>query len=88
MDRLKYDRIGKVTGMQINGKVSGSVEILNDRVTYDVISEEQRFHIYSKDRQAVKDAIFLKEGQYIEISGIIDKDKIKSKGSKIDITRL
>lgn len=74
--------------MQINGKVLGNIEIANDRVRYDVISEDQRFHIYSMDRQAVKDAVFLKEGQYIEISGIMDKKDIISKGSKIDITRL
>ena len=74
--------------MRIEGIVKGDVTIFDDAVTYDVISDERNYHIKSKGRQALKDAIFLREGQFIEISGIMDEDKIISKGSKIDITRL
>lgn len=74
--------------MQIDGIVSGGIDILNDSITYDVINEDQIYHIWSKDNQAVKDAIFIREGQYISIDGERINECILAKRSQIDITRI
>ncbi|MCR4865409.1 MAG: hypothetical protein K5921_00630 [Lachnospiraceae bacterium] len=74
--------------MHIKGIVNGDIDILDDSVQYAICSDDKDFTILSKGHQAIKDAIFIRNGHYIEISGIMDKEKIISNRSRIDITRI
>ena len=72
--------------MRINGRIE-NIEILNDQVKYDILKENKRYNVMSKDRQAVKDAIFLRQGQIIKINGMADGDMILVEDARIDITK-
>ena len=72
--------------MIINGKIEGEIEILDDRVCYQVTENREKYRVCSKEKQAVKDALFLREGQHIRIRGEPCGEAILVKESKIDIT--
>ena len=72
--------------MLINGRI-GKVEIGDDQVLYRITNDNEKYQVCSKDRQAVKDALFLREGQHIRIEGEADHDMIFVKEARIDITR-
>ncbi|MBR6452325.1 MAG: hypothetical protein IKS87_06435 [Lachnospiraceae bacterium] len=73
--------------MRINGRI-GKVEIGDDRVLYRVTDDREDYQICSKDRQALKDALFLREGQHIRIEGEPECDMILVREARIDITRI
>ena len=74
--------------MQINGRIEGSIAILDDRVLYRVRDDAEQYRVCSTNRQAVKDALFLREGQHIRIRGEPDGETIRVEEAKIDITRI
>ncbi len=74
--------------MRINGIVSGNIDIYDDEVSYEVKDCDNSYHVISKDIQALKDAIFIREGQYISVDGERINESIMSKRSQIDITRI
>lgn len=71
--------------MKITGKVE-HITLYDDRVTYEVTAPKKRYRVCSDGRQAVKDAVFLREGQRIEISGMPKGKLIIVKDAKIDIS--
>ena len=72
--------------MHINGKIE-NVEIMDNSVKYNVIKEDKSYNVLSLNRQAVKDAIFLRQGQNINIDGKSDGDVIYVSKAMIDINR-
>ncbi|MCR4865404.1 MAG: hypothetical protein K5921_00605 [Lachnospiraceae bacterium] len=74
--------------MRINGIVTGNIDIYDDSVSYEVNAHDNSYHVISKDKQAVKDAIFIRAGQHISVDGERISESIVSKRSQIDITRI
>lgn len=72
--------------MHINGKIE-NIEIMDNSVKYNVIKEDKSYNVLSLNRQAVKDAIFLRQGQNINIDGNSDGDVIYVSKAMIDINR-
>ena len=72
--------------MHINGKIE-NIEIMDNSVKYNVIKEDISYNVLSLNRQAVKDAIFLRQGQNINIDGNSDGDVIYVSKAMIDINR-
>jgi hypothetical protein len=72
--------------MHINGKIE-NIEIKDNSVKYNVIKEDKSYNVLSLNRQAVKDAIFLRQGQNINIDGNSDGDVIYVSKAMIDINR-
>ena len=72
--------------MHINGKIE-NIEIMDNSVKYNVIKEDKSYNVLSLNRQAVKDAIFLRRGQNINIDGNSDGDVIYVSKAMIDINR-
>ena len=74
--------------MQIDGIIEGGIAILNDRVLYRVANDTEKYRVCSTNRQAAKDAVFLREGQHIRIRGEPDGKTVLVKEAKIDIRRI
>ncbi len=70
--------------MHVDGKIE-NIEVLDDRVSYSISTDNKRICVHSKNRQAVKDAVFLRKGQNIRIKGTDDKDGILVQEARIDI---
>jgi len=70
--------------MLINGKIE-KVDIIDDHVEYDIFRKDKRYHVRSEEKQAVKDAIFLRKGQSIEIKATSRDGVILAKESRLDI---
>lgn len=71
--------------MIIKGIVEKEAAINGDYVQYQIVSEGILYEIVSKDKQAVKDLIFLRKGQRIEVDAAHDNQDYISNGSVIDI---
>ncbi len=74
--------------MKIDGKIEGSIIINRDSVIYCIKEEKKEYRVLSVNRQAIKDAIFLRQGQRISIEGNVKNNTILVKESKIDIKNL
>lgn len=73
--------------MHVNGKIE-KIEILDDQVRYDIRSAQNAYKIRSVNRQAVKDAIFLREGQTIRVDGVSENGIVLVNEAIIDIKKL
>ncbi|MCQ2535529.1 MAG: hypothetical protein MJ110_01010 [Lachnospiraceae bacterium] len=71
--------------MKIWGVVEKEATVVQGKVQYQVKSGEKCYDIISKDRQAVKDLIFLREGQNIEVDVIQKNQDYLSRGSIIEL---
>ena len=72
--------------MNLQGIVDSEVSLLSEgRAGYDIISGDERYLVRSEGRQAIKDAIFVRKGQYMDITGEADDHVIKPEISRIDI---
>ncbi len=72
--------------MRIEGRIEGNIEIAGNNVKYHVVIGQNTYQFRSENKQAVKDAIFLREGQSIIIRGAPEGDWINVKEAWIDIT--
>jgi hypothetical protein len=72
--------------MRVEGKIEGNIEIAGNKVKYHVASGGDSYQVCSQNKQAVKDAIFLRKGQRVIIRGAPEGDQINVKESWIDIT--
>ncbi len=73
--------------MRVNGKID-KIEILDDQVRYNIQSADKEYNVRSVNRQAIKDAIFLREGQTILVNGVSENDVLLVNEAKIDIRRI
>ena len=73
--------------MRVNGKTD-KIEILDDQVRYNIQSADKEYNVRSVNRQAIKDAIFLREGQTILVNGVSENDVLLVNEAKIDIRRI
>lgn len=73
--------------MHVNGKIE-KIEVLDDQVRYNIRSAYDEYNVRSVNRQAVKDAIFLREGQTVQVDGVSENGVLLVNESKIDIKRL
>lgn len=73
--------------MHVNGKIE-KIEVLDDQVRYNIQSAHDEYNVRSVNRQAVKDAIFLREGQTVQVDGVSENGVLLVNESKIDIKRL
>lgn len=73
--------------MHVNGKIE-KIEVLDDQVRYNIRSAHDEYNVRSVNRQAVKDAIFLREGQTVQVDGVSENGVLLVNESKIDIKRL
>ncbi len=70
--------------MHINGKIE-KIDVKDDHVEYDISRKDKRYHVRSENKQAVKDAVFLRKGQKIEIRGTGGDGMILVRESRLDI---
>lgn len=72
--------------MKINGIVKSGVSLSPDgKVSYDLASDGKRYCVSSRGIQAVKDVIFVREGQQMSIKADYDNITLYTKESRIDI---
>ncbi|SEM68232.1 hypothetical protein SAMN04487770_1651 [Butyrivibrio sp. ob235] len=74
--------------MIICGRVEGKIIVADNTVMYNVLQGQEKHHVRSVGRQAAKDAIFLREGQSIEVQGSTEDKMLLAQESKIDIRRI
>ena len=73
--------------MKIRGVVEKEAAINGNEVKYQVNSNGSSYDIISKEKQAVKDLIFLRKGQNVEVEAFQKDNRYISQGSVIDIHR-
>ena len=73
--------------MRVNGKID-KIDILDEQVRYNIQSADKEYNVRSLNRQAIKDAIFLREGQTILVNGVSENDVLLVNEAKIDIRRI
>ncbi len=81
------------TSTEVSGTVQGTPMILENCCIFSVEGEEGVYLVLSTDRQAVKDYVFVKEGQSIQIAGnSLKQDNIKgiivTERAKIEIEKI
>ena len=57
-----------------------------DKVAYKVMSDDIKYDVVSSGKQAMKDLIFIRKGQEIEIQGNLEGEMIQAEKSKISIS--
>lgn len=72
----------------MRGKVIKEPEIFEDKATYELSYCGKQISAESSGRQAVKDFLFIRRGQDVEIEGDPSKNHIKVSKAKIDISNL
>ena len=71
-------------------KIKGTVESMADltydnKASYDIISEGERYIVTSEGKQAIKDMIFIRRGQQVCIDADVTGRTLKVRSSMIDI---
>lgn len=74
--------------MKIKGIIEKPASINGNQVEYQVDSGGRIYVIISKDKQAVKDYLFLRKGQSVEVVATEENEEYISYGSKIELARL
>ena len=71
--------------MKIKGIVTNEATLNEDTAMYSVSMSDNQYVIESSGRQAVKDYIFIREGQLVEVEGTIKDKCIVSQKTRIEI---
>ena len=74
--------------MKIVGVVETDALASDNEAMYKVDSDGVSYEIISTDKQAVKDMIFLRKGQKIEVDATVVNNNYISKGAIIDIASI
>lgn len=74
--------------MKIVGVVETEALASDNEAKYKVDSDGISYEIVSTDKQAVKDLIFLRKGQKIEVDATVVNNNYVSKGAIIDIASI
>ncbi|HJC25227.1 MAG TPA: hypothetical protein H9761_16255 [Candidatus Eisenbergiella merdavium] len=71
--------------MEIKGSVTAGVIRDNETGRYKVDVGGREYEVVSKGRQAIKDYLFIRKGQRLEIEGEEENSRIRLEKCKIDI---
>lgn len=71
--------------MKIKGLVTNEATINQDTAMYSVSMSDNQYVIESFGRQAVKDYIFIREGQLVEVEGTFKDKGIVAQKTRIEI---
>ena len=71
--------------MKIKGIVTNEAIINQGTAKYSVNMSDNQYVIESSGRQAVKDYIFIREGQLVEVEGTFKDKCIVSKKTRIEL---
>jgi len=73
-------------GIKQAGVVINVPEIINNKAIYEISIDGKRFTAESVGNQAIKDYLFIRKGQNVEIEGDISDKHIEVQQAKIDIS--
>ena len=71
--------------MKIKGIVTNEAIINQGKAKYSVNMSDNQYVIESSGRQAIKDYIFIREGQLVEVEGTFKDKCIVSKKTRIEL---
>lgn len=74
--------------MKIKGIVTNDATINQDTAMYSVSMSDNQYVIESSGRQAVKDYIFIREGQLVEVEGTFKDKCIMSQKTRIELEKV
>lgn len=74
--------------MKIKGIVTNDATINQDTAIYSVSMSDNQYVIESSGRQAVKDYIFIREGQLVEVEGTFKDKCIVSQKTRIELEKV
>ena len=74
--------------MKIKGIVTNDATINQDTAMYSVSMSDNQYVIESSGRQAVKDYIFIREGQLVEVEGTFKDKCIVSQKTRIELEKV
>lgn len=74
--------------MKIKGIVTNEATINQDTAKYSVNMSDNQYVIESSGRQAVKDYIFIRKGQFVEVEGTFMDKCIVSKKTRIELGKI
>ena len=70
----------------MKGTVTDEAIYEKDKAAYKVMSDDIKYDVVSSGKQAMKDLIFIRKGQEIEIQGNLEGEMIQAEKSKISIS--